>query len=185
MQPPDIVNSIAPINPNYFFQHLSSPLGERRFPLLTSLTPDGDCLAIPLNVASLDVKEFVKPNSAVSKQADDTLIPNVVYSLDEIIHLLVRQAWQYYLGHLWRINSRDWIFLNVVLTIEPIAESSNSSVVSIFAVAAVEIGQEEVNISMRQVIANHKWLETSLIEFKCSRRDTLSSGFEEFRQQIC
>ncbi len=95
-----------------------------------------------------DVEELIQPYPTIRKQADDALIPNVICLLNEIRYLLMRQTRQYYLGHLRRVNLGNGIVLDIVLSVEPVAESPNGAVVGILTVLTGEIGQVEVDICM-------------------------------------
>ncbi len=54
---PDIAHTIAISND--LLQHISSSLGEWRLPLLASLSPYHNCVALPINMRGFDVEELI------------------------------------------------------------------------------------------------------------------------------
>ena len=107
-------------------------------------------------MAFFDIQKLIQSYPAIRKQADDALVPNVIRLFNQVLYLLVRQAGQYYPGHLRRVNFNDRVFFDVVLAKKPIAESSNSSVVGVLAIAACELGQEEVNVGVGERATSDK-----------------------------
>lgn len=97
--------------------------------------------------------------------------------------MVIHQAGQDYLGRLRWIDSGYGIILDVALPVEPVTEGSDGTVVGVLAVTAVEVGKEQVDVSMSEFIIGNEWLEARFIELNCSRRDTLPSEVDERRQE--
>ena len=66
------------------------------------------------------------------------------------------QTRQYYLGHLWRVNLGDGIFLYIALSVEPVAESPNGAVVGVLTVLAFKLGQVEVDVRVGNRTCTHE-----------------------------
>jgi len=80
----------------------------------------------------------------------------------------MRQTRQYYPGHLRRVNPSDGVVLDIALPVEPVAESPDGAVVGVLAVVAVEVGKEQVDVIVSELIISDEWLEACFIELKCS-----------------
>ena len=65
------------------------------------------------------------------------------------------------------------VFLDVSLPVKPVAEGSDSPVISILAVMAIEVSQEIVDIIRCETAIDDKRLKTRLVEFECAWRDAL------------
>ena len=87
-----------------------------------------------------DVEELIQPYPTVRKQTDDALVPYALRLLNQIRYLLTRQTRQYYPGHLRRVNFGDGVVLDIALSVEPVAESPNGTVVGVLTVLTAEIG---------------------------------------------
>ena len=103
-----------------------------------------------------DIEELIQPYTAVRKQADDALVPNIIHLLNEIRYLLMRQTRQYYPGHLRRVNPGDGVILDIALPVEPVAEGPDGSIVSILTVLACKLGQVEVNVGVGNRTCTHE-----------------------------
>ena len=81
-------NLINFINLYPLTNQFSCPLGERSFPLLASLSPDDDCLVLPVYMAFLDIQELIQPHTTIRKQTDDCLITYILSVLNQVLNLL-------------------------------------------------------------------------------------------------
>jgi len=126
---------------------------------------------------------LVEPHSAVSKQADDSLISQIISMFNEILHLLWSQARQYHLSHLGRVYSGNRVILNEPLPVQPVAECSYGSVIAVLAVMAVKIRQEIIYAGWSKFMTVNELLQTAFVEFKRSWGYALPSCLEELGQE--
>ena len=108
-------------------------------------------------MAFFEIQKLIQPYPTVRKQADDALVPYALRLLNQILYLLMRQARQYYPGHLRRVNPGDGVVLDIALPVEPVTESPDGSIVGVLAVLACELGQVEVNVSVGERATPDKW----------------------------
>jgi len=68
---------------------------------------------------------------------------------------------------------------NKPLPVQPIAECSYCPIIGVLPISAIKAGQEVVDVNRCEIIVGDEPSQQGFIEFKCSRRCALSSGFEE------
>ena len=62
---------------------------------------------------------------------------------------------------------------------KPVAERPYCSVIGVFPIPAIKARQELIDVSRCEIMVGNELSQQGLIEFKCSWRYALSSGFEE------